>query len=55
MCRRKLFWKPVSCLLVAPFLSSGSVSESSEQELLTAAGRPVEGPLVGVELRRLAV
>ena len=45
MCNRKLFWKPMSCFLVAAFLSSGSVAESAEQELLTAAGKPAEGPL----------
>ena len=45
MCSRKPFWKPVSCFLVAAFLCSGSVAESSEQELLTAAGKPAEGSL----------
>ena len=44
MCSRKLFWKPIRCLLVVTFLQSGSVAESSEQELLTAAGKPAEGP-----------
>ena len=39
------FWNPIRCLLVAAFLCSGSVAKSSEQELLTAAGKPAEGPL----------
>jgi sialidase-1 len=42
---RNLFWKPISCLLVAAFLCSGSATASSDEELLTAAGKPVEGPL----------
>ena len=45
MCSGRLPWKPISCFLVAAFLSSGSAAESSEQELLTAAGKPAEGPL----------
>ena len=45
MCSRRLLWKPMSYLVVAAFLSIGSVAESSEQELLTAAGKPAEGPL----------
>ncbi len=45
MCSRKLSWKPISCLLVTAFLAGGSVAESSEQELFTAAGKPAEGPL----------
>jgi len=45
MCSRKPFWKLVSSLLIAAFLCGGSVAESSEQELLTAAGKPAEGPL----------
>ena len=45
MCSRKLFWKPISCLIVAAFLYSGSVAKSSEQELLTAARKPAEGPV----------
>jgi sialidase-1 len=45
MCSRRRFWKSASCLLAAAFLWSGSVAESSEQELLTAAGKPAEGPL----------
>jgi sialidase-1 len=45
MCSRRPFWKPISCLLVAAFLSSSSVADSSEQEPLTAAGKPAEGPL----------
>ena len=45
MCSTELSWKSVSCFLLAAFLSSGSVAESSEQELLTAAGKPAEGPL----------
>jgi len=43
MCSRKLFWKSVSCSLVAASLYSGCVAESSEQELLTAARKPTEG------------
>lgn len=42
---RRLFWRWISCLLAAAVLYSGSVADSSEQELLTAAGKPVEGPL----------
>ena len=42
---RRLFWRAASSLLVAAFLWSGSVAESSEGELLTAAGKPAEGPL----------
>ena len=42
---KKLFWKPISCFLVATFLATGSVAESSEKKLLTAARKPVEGPL----------
>jgi sialidase-1 len=45
MCSERLSWKAISCVLVAAFLSSGSAAESSEQELLTAAGKPAEGPL----------
>ena len=45
MCSKKQFWKPISCFLVAAFLASDSVAESSEQDLLTAAGKPAEGPL----------
>jgi len=45
MCNRKLYWKPMSCLLVAALFWGCSVAESSEQELLTAAGKPAEGPL----------
>lgn len=45
MCSGKLSWMPIACLLVVAFLCSGSVAEPSEQGLLTAAGKPVEGPL----------
>ncbi len=45
MCSGRLFWKPIACFLVAAFLSTGPAAESSEQELLTAAGKPAEGPL----------
>lgn len=45
MCGTNPFRKPIGCLLVAAFLSSGPVAESSGQELLTVAGKPVEGPL----------
>ena len=45
MCSTRLFWNLVRCLLVAAFLCSGSVADSSEQELLTAAGKPAEGAL----------
>ena len=45
VCSKKQFWKPISCFLVAAFLASDSVAESSEQDLLTAAGKPAEGPL----------
>jgi len=45
MCSGRPSWKPISCFLVAAFLASGSAAESSEQELLTAAGKPAEGPL----------
>ncbi len=40
-----LSWKPIVCLLAAVLLCSGFVAESSGQELLTAAGKPAEGPL----------
>jgi sialidase-1 len=45
VCSKKQFWKPISCFLVAAFLASDSVAELSEQDLLTAAGKPAEGPL----------
>jgi sialidase-1 len=45
MCSRRTSWKPIGCLFVTSFLCSGFVAESSEQELLTAAGKPAEGPL----------
>ena len=38
-------WKPIYCLLVSLFLGSGSVGEILAEELLTAAGKPAEGPL----------
>ncbi len=45
MCGRKRFWQPASCLFVAAFLYGSCLAEPSEQELLTAAGKPAEGPL----------
>lgn len=38
-------WKTIVCFLVAAFLCNASAGEPSGQELLTAAGKPVEGPL----------
>jgi len=35
----------MGCLLLFVFLCGGSVAEAAGQELLTAAGKPVEGPL----------
>lgn len=45
MCSERLSWMPIICLLLVAFLCSGSVAEPPEQELLTAAGKPAEGPL----------
>jgi len=45
MCSRRMLWKPICCFLIAAFVHSGSVAESSEEELLTAAGKPAEGPV----------
>jgi len=41
----RLFWKRLVCFLVAALLCSVSAAESAAQGLLTAAGKPVEGPL----------
>ncbi len=38
-------WRPIACFLVVAFLGIGSGVKSSGQELLTAAGKPAEGPL----------
>ncbi len=38
-------WRPIACFLVVAFLGIGSGAKSSGQELLTAAGKPAEGPL----------
>jgi len=40
MCSGRLSRSPIGCLLIAASLSSGSAAESSERELLTAAGKP---------------
>lgn len=45
MCSTRQFWKPIACLLVTAVLGSVSAAEPSGQELLTAAGKPAEGPL----------
>ena len=45
MCSRRPSWKPLGYILVAAFLCSGSSAEPPVQELLTAAGKPAEGPL----------
>jgi len=45
MFAKKLLWRPINYVLVAALLSSGSVAKSSDQELLTAAGKLAEGPL----------
>ncbi|MBM4090198.1 MAG: exo-alpha-sialidase [Planctomycetes bacterium] len=45
MCGTRMSGKPIVCLLVATFLCSCSVAKSPGQELLTAAGKPAEGPL----------
>ncbi|MFW6170389.1 MAG: sialidase family protein [Planctomycetota bacterium] len=45
MCNEELFWTPLGCFLIAIFLCGGTVAESSEQGLLTAAEKPAEGPL----------
>ena len=45
MCSGRLSRRPIGCFLIAASLSSGSAAESSERELLTAAGKPAEGPL----------
>jgi len=41
----RLSWKPIVCFLVAALFCRASVGEQSGQELLTAAGKPAEGPL----------
>ena len=45
MCNTRLFRTPIACCLAAAFLSSVSAGEPAGQELLTAAGKPAEGPL----------
>ncbi|MGI6417757.1 MAG: hypothetical protein ACOX1P_19050 [Thermoguttaceae bacterium] len=45
MCNTRLFRTPIACCLAAAFLSSASAGQPSGQELLTAAGKPAEGPL----------
>ena len=45
MCNSRLLLGLMSCLLVTAFLCTSFVAESAEQAMLTAAGKPVEGPL----------
>jgi sialidase-1 len=44
MCSSKRSWRTASCLLLAAFGYCSFVAGSSGQELLTAAGKPAEGP-----------
>ena len=48
MFRRRLFGETIGCfliVLIAELLCGCSVAKAPEQELLTAAGKPAEGPL----------
>lgn len=45
MCNTRLCWKPIVCFCVAACLGSALAAETLGQELLTAAGKPAEGPL----------
>ena len=45
MFRRRLFGETIGCFLIAELLCGCSVAKAPEQELLTAAGKPAEGPL----------
>jgi len=42
---RRPSWKPAGCFLVAASLCGAAAGEPTGQELLTAAGKPAEGPL----------
>lgn len=45
MCRNNMFRGMLKACVVTAFLCGGVAGQSSEQELLTAAGKPAEGPL----------